>query len=279
MSDHEIQEHDKREADPQAAEPVAPVVVRAGKPARRGRVAAVTACVLLAGALVAGVAHTVVTVRGADRDAGAPTWKFPQVKAEEEKVTARPGLAGVLVPYSGDSWSEGPDLAEFGSDAQLGGAQATALRKEAVSGLPRAQRKQLEKAIDRQRIKGMAMRSYYSQESNGYRSDGMYSVSIVLAQMENRAAVRASSTAQNRFLASLDVFSDVPKIKGYEKNAGCYRLPGDDEEALDMMLCSAYVGDVLVTATAYGPNPMVTEGVTTLLRTQLDRITEPGEAV
>ncbi|WP_343240162.1 hypothetical protein [Streptomyces sp. SID12488] len=271
MSGHETTEHEAPEAEP---------VVPAPKPVRRGRgrVATVTGSVLLAGALVAGVACTVVTVRDADRDAGAAAWKFPKTKVEEEKATAQRGLSDLLLPYGGDAWVQGPDIAEFGSDARLSGAQATALRKESVSGLPRTQREQLEKVIDRQRIKGMAMRSYFSQDSFGYRTDDIYAVSIVLSQMEDRAAVRASATAQNRFLGALDTFRKGPKVKGHE-NAQCFRLPGDDDEALDMALCSGYVGDVLVTATAYGAKPLDTEGVASLLSIQLDRIDEPGEAV
>ncbi|MEW2117849.1 hypothetical protein AB0945_22210 [Streptomyces sp. NPDC005474] len=197
--------HETREA--QEAEPVGP---SPGRP-RRGRVAGVAGSVLLAGALVAGVVYTVVTVRGADRVAGAPTWKFPKVKVEEKKPTARPGLSDMLVPYGGDRWVQGPDIGEFGSDAQLGKAQATALRKKSVSGLPRTQRKQLEKLIDRQRIKGMAMRSYVSQGSQGWKD--LCTVSIVLAQMENRAMVRASSTAQNRFLGAQDTVRKGPRSK------------------------------------------------------------------
>jgi len=262
--------HETREA--QEAEPVAQ---SPGRP-RRGRVAGVAGSVLLAGALVVAVVHTVVTVRGADRDAGAPTWKFPKAKVEEKKPAARPGLSDMLVPYGGDRWVQGPDIGEFGSDVQLGKAQATALRKKSVSGLPRTQRKQLEKLIDRQRIKGMAMRSYVSQASQGWKD--LYSVSIVLAQMENRAMVRASSTAQNRFLGAQDTVRKGPKIKGHD-NAQCFRIPGSDKDGLAMAFCSGYVGDVLVNATAYGTDPLDIEGIAKLLTVQLDRIAEPGEAV
>ena len=274
MSGHEErEEHEEREAQE------APAAVPARESVGRRRLAAVAGSMVLAGALVAGVVVTAVTVRGADRDAGAPPWKFPQGKAEEKKATARPGLAGVLVPYGTGTWVRGPDLAEFGSDAQLSGAQTTALRKEALRGLPRTQRKQLERQIDRQRIKGMAMRSYFSYASHGYRNDeGISSVSIVLAQTENRAAVRRSSMLQNEFLDSSGLFRKGPKIKGYE-NARCFQAPEGDEEELDLMLCSAYVGDVLVSVTAYGAQPLDTAGIATLVRTQLDRIAEPGEAV
>ncbi|WP_234358386.1 hypothetical protein [Streptomyces sp. NRRL B-24085] len=273
------QEKTPETAPPPVAEAPVPAGAPVRGPARRGRVAAVAGSVLLVAALVTGVGGTVVTVRGADRDAGAPTWKFPAAKVEEKAAVTQRGLAGMLVPYGTDGWVRGPDLAQFGADAQLSGARATALRKEALRGLPRSQRKQLERQIDRQRISGMAMRSYYSgKTSAASTNDGIYSVSVVLAQMANRAAVRNSSRAQNDFLAALDVFEDGPKIKGHE-DARCFRLSADDDEDLDMMLCSAYVGDVLVSVTAYGAHPLDSKGVAMLVRTQLDRIAEPGEAV
>ncbi|GAA3863793.1 hypothetical protein GCM10023084_16270 [Streptomyces lacrimifluminis] len=262
-----------------------------GEPVRRVRFAAVAGSVVLAGALVAGVVHTVVTVRAADRDAGAPTWKFPE-RETEKKASARQGLAGVLVPYGsgegtgltggGDkgTWIQGPDVAPFGSDVELGGAQATALRKESLRGLPRDQRKELEGMIDQQRIKGMAARSYFSDRTYAHvRNVSVSSVTVVLARMENRSAVRRSSTFQNRFLDASGLFRKGMKIEGHD-DARCFqRLKGEDDVALDRMLCSAYVGGVLVTVTAYGAQPLDTKGITTLVRTQLDRITEPGEAV
>ncbi|KOU56761.1 hypothetical protein ADK57_41445 [Streptomyces sp. MMG1533] len=233
----------------------------------------------MVGAVVAGVGYTVVTVNDADRDAGAPVWKFPKTTAEDEKAATAKGLAGVLVPYGTDGWTRGPDLGEFGSDAQLSGAQATALRKESLSDLPRTQRKKLEKEIDRQRVTGMAMRSYLSGDADALsENEGTFTVSIVLAQMESRAAVRDMATFQNEFLDALDVFRKGPEIKGH-KNAECFLPPADDDTDLDTMYCSAYQGDVLVTATADGVKPLDTKGVAMLLSEQLDRIAEPGEAV
>jgi hypothetical protein len=258
----------------------APVPPPAGKSFLRGRLAAVAGSLVLLGAVVAGAGYTVVTVNDADRDAGAPVWTFPKTTAEDEKAATAEGLAGVLVPYGTDGWSRGPDLGEFGSDAQLSGAQATALRKESLSDLPRSQRRKLEKEIDRQRVKGMAMRSYLSSDADALsENEGIYTVSIVLAQMESRAAVRDMATFQNEFLEALDIFRKGPEIKGH-KNAQCFLPPKDDEDDdLEGMYCSAYQGDVLLTAIADGVKPLDTKGVAMLLAEQLDRIAEPGEAV
>ncbi|MFF4254028.1 hypothetical protein ACFY1L_22765 [Streptomyces sp. NPDC001663] len=257
----------------------APVAVPAKPPVRLGRVAAVAGSVLLAVAVVVGVVTTVVTVNGADRDAGAPVWKFPVDKAKDAKAAAPKGLAAMLVPYGADGWTRGPDIAEFGSDAQLSGAEATALRKQSLSDLPRSQRKRLEKQIDKERIKGMAMRSYVStDETSSVYTNKASTVSVQLAQMDNKAAVRNLSEFQNEFLDALGVFRDGPRIEGH-KNARCFLPPADDKEKLDAMYCSAYQGDVLVTLTASSAKPLQKTGIAMLLKEQLDRIAEPGEAV
>ncbi|MFC3573217.1 hypothetical protein ACFOZ0_07975 [Streptomyces yaanensis] len=268
--------------EPAASTVVLPEGVTVRRPVRRGRVAALTGSVLLAAALVAGVGYTVVTVNGADRDAGAPSWKFPAVKKDAEaKKASGTGLAGMLVPYGTDGFTRGPDIGQYGADAELSGREATALRKESLHDLPRSQRLRLERQIDRQHIKGMALRSYLSTSEAGNSTayaDRAFTVDVVLAQMANRAAVRDIATFQSEFLSALDVFRKGPTIKGH-KNAHCFLPPKEADEKLDVMFCSAYQGDVLVTATAYAARPMDTTSAALLLRTQLDRIAEPGEAV
>ncbi|MEU5097758.1 hypothetical protein [Streptomyces sp. NPDC020996] len=251
----------------------------AGKGRRRGRIAAVAGSVLLAAAVVAGVGYTVVTVENADRDAGAPVWKLPKTKPADTEAADAKGLAGMLVPYGADGWSRGPDIGEFGSDTQLGGARATALRKEWVSGLPRSQRRELERRIDKQRIQGMAMRSYVStdEKSSVYTSRAS-TVSIQLVQMDNKAALRDAAEFQHGLLDALGVFRDGPRVEGH-KNARCFLPPVDKDEKLDTMYCSAYQGDVLVTLSADGAKPLEARGVARLLKEQLDRIAEPGKAV
>ncbi|MFI6037819.1 hypothetical protein ACIBBD_27290 [Streptomyces sp. NPDC051315] len=269
--------------EPEVVEPApvvaAPVVAEAGdrRRIRPGRVAAVAGGVLLAGAVVVGAGYTVVTVNDADRDAGAPVWAFPKDKPVEARSAGGTGLAGTLVPY-GDGWERGPDLGEFGSDRELGGAQATALRKESLSGLPRSQRKLLEKEIDKQRVQGMAMRSYVLGPGSSFFTDQPVTVSVVLTRMESKAAVRDIATFQSEFLEVLGVFRDGPTIKGH-KNAKCFLTPKDDDEDLDLMTCSAYQGEVLVSVNAEAVKPMNTKAVAALLTEQLDRVEEPGEAV
>ncbi|UXY28413.1 hypothetical protein [Streptomyces sp. HUAS TT20] len=265
-----------------------PEAAPAKKPVRRGRIAAVVAFALLAVAVVGGAGYTVVTVQNADRDPGAPTWKFPKpAKAKEgagdKGAKGASSLAAMLLPFGTDGWRRGPDIAEFGSDAALSGREAAALRKESLRGLPRSQRRELEKRIDKQHTRGMAMRSYMSTDASGagdadFYKDSTFTVSVELVQIQDKAAVRNMSTFQNGFLAALKIFRKGPEIPGH-KNAKCFLPPAEAKKKLDVMLCSAYRGDVLVTATAYGAEPLHTKEIVGLLREQLDRIAEPGEAV
>ncbi|UPZ29877.1 hypothetical protein MUK60_19990 [Streptomyces sp. LRE541] len=248
---------------------------------RWGRVLTGAACGALLLGVVGGVGFTVVAVDRADRDAGAPVWRFPKEGADVAVDGDKAGLAGLLVPYetdpNTDGFTRGPDIEEFGSDSEFSGRQATELRKESVRDLPRSQRLRLEKQIDRQHIQGMAMRSYVSPpDSLGY--DGkVFTVDVVLSQMDKKA-VRDVATFQSEFLNALEIFRKGPKIEGH-KNAQCFLPPKDADEKLDLMVCSAYKGDVMVSATAYGAKPLDTKGVAVFLREQLDRIAEPGEAV
>ncbi|MFD6312050.1 hypothetical protein [Streptomyces nigra] len=268
------------------AESSAETAVEEQPPARkrwsRRRVATIAGTVVAVAAIVAGTGYTVVTVRGADRDAGAPTWKFPSAAADRPaKAPKATGLAAMLVPYGTDSWVRGPDMGEFGSDAQLTGTQAEALRKESLRDLPRSQRRELEKRMDRLRPKGVAMRSYFSEfasgRAGGFVSD-IYSVDVVLSQLENRTAVRDVVRTQNSLLGALDIFRKGPAVKGH-KDAKCFLAPKDISEGTDEMSCFGYVGDVLVTVSAQGARPLDAKAVAKLMSTQLDRIAEPGKAV
>ncbi|WP_406726725.1 hypothetical protein WJ438_21795 [Streptomyces sp. GD-15H] len=267
--------------DPSELPRPAPEGEPAKKPVRSGRIAAVTGAVLLAVAVLGGTGYTVVTVQNADRDPGAPVWTFEKTKSAEStgRGTSASGLAGMLVPYGTDGWDRGPDRGEFGEDAALGGERAAALRKERLKGLPRSTRKELEKAIDRQHTKGLAMRSYQTKDDFVRGSaEGTLTMSIELVQLEDRSAVRDISRVQSSFVEALDVLRAGPKIKGH-KNAKCFLPPKDDKADLETMYCTAYVGDVLVTATADGVAPLGTKEAAVLLRAQLDRIAEPGAAV
>ncbi|MEU4984537.1 hypothetical protein [Streptomyces sp. NPDC021969] len=252
-----------------------------GRRSRR-RIAAVTGVLLLTGAVVAAVTCTAVAVADADREPGVPSWARPEPTSDRPEMAAEPGsLAWSLVPYRPEHWSRGPDLGEFGSDAVLNGDRTAALLKRSLAGLPRSERKELEKEIDRSPVKEMAMRSYaFTMGENANRVAGAATMTLVLARMENPGAARAVTEGRNAFWDSLDVFRDGPEIEGYE-DAECFRTPSGsgDDAGLEAMYCSASLADITVTATAEGLRPFDAEGVAALLKDQLDRIVEPGESV
>ncbi|MFE2043641.1 hypothetical protein ACFXAZ_22470 [Streptomyces sp. NPDC059477] len=253
---------------------------------RGRRIAVVAACAVLAGTLVAGIGATVVTVRNADRDAGAPRWAFPKATAEGPVAPVTQGLAGMLVPYGSEGgWSRGPDVGQYGHDAQLSGAEAAALRKETLRGLPRSLRTEMEEEIDGQRSQGLALRSYFSADSPTFVYDeDIFSANITLERMANRTAVQDVSRLAREMLGTL-TDSESLEIEGYE-DAECF-VASDESGAVEFweprglstVLCSAAVGDVLVSVVASGTESLDRVRVTDLVRTQLDRITEPGKAI
>ncbi|MEV7792969.1 hypothetical protein [Streptomyces sp. NPDC087512] len=260
-------------ADENAAKPPAP-----GRRSRR-RVAAVTGALLLSAAVVGAVGYTAAAVAAADRDPGAPSWARPAPAADHPATAEPTGLAWTLVPYRPGNWSRGPDLGEFGSDATLSGDRTTALLKESLAGLPRTQRKRLEKEIDRRPVKETAMRSYaFTGREHADRGAGVATLNFVLMRMEDQAIARATAESRKAFLDALDDVRDGPEIEGYE-NAACFHLPLRSDDDLDSMYCSAHLGDIVIAATAEGLQPFDSEGVAALLKNQLDRIVEPGESV
>ncbi|WP_330354972.1 hypothetical protein [Streptomyces chartreusis] len=254
-------------------------------PARRRprarRIAAVAGTVLLLGAVVAGAGYTVVTVQDADRDAGLPTWKFPKPAAAdkaEQSDKAASGLRGLLLPYDEKGYTQGPDLGEFGSDAELSGRQASELRKESLKELPRKERRQLERELDKKPIEGMAMRSYYKADGQAIYDKKAFFASVVLARMESRAAAKDVATGQNEFLSALGLFRKGPKLDGH-KNAKCFLTPKGLDEKLDRVYCTGWSGDVLISVTASGVRPLDLTSIGLFVTAQLDRIDDPGKAV
>ncbi|MGW5126310.1 hypothetical protein ACWEQ7_20120 [Streptomyces sp. NPDC004069] len=248
---------------------------------RRRRAGVIAGCVLLLAALVGGTGYTAVTVRDADRDPGGPVWRLPEAAASGSRTEAT-GLQGMLLPYGTSGYGRGPDLGVYGADVELSGAQAAAMRKESFRDLPRSQRRQVEKQIDKQHITGMAMRSYVSPEdvsrTDAADAEDAFVVEIVLSRMDNRRSVRSAVAFQQEFFEAMKIFRAGPRIKGHE-NARCFLPPADSKERIDLVICSAYQGDVLVSATAYGPKPLDKKAVARMLGAQLDRIKDPGKAV
>ncbi|MFF7748411.1 hypothetical protein ACFZCP_03970 [Streptomyces sp. NPDC007971] len=247
---------------------------------RRRRTAGVLGAALLALTVVAGVGFTAVTVSGADRDPGKPVWTFPGAQAKSKGNQQAPGLRGMLLPFdrSATGYTRGPDIGGFGSDAELDGAEATALRKQSIRGLPPQTRRKLEEMIDKQHIVGMAMRSYQRADTWSVSQKHAFTISFQLLQMENRTSVRDLAAGQRETFTALQVFRKGPAIPGH-KNAACFLTPKGDGEKLARMFCSAYAGNVLVGVNVSGNRSLDTNALALFVARQLDRIKDPGESV
>ncbi|MDH6226309.1 hypothetical protein [Streptomyces sp. MJP52] len=266
-----------------AADAVAGAVVPAapaGRPGRGRRAARIAGAVVLAAAVLGGTGFTAVTVRDADRDPGKPVWEHPETSAadEGERQARDEGLRAMLLTYEETGLERGPDLGEYGSDAEFDGKEAADLAKESIKELPRTQRRQLEREIDRQRIKGQAMRSYANVTGTG----DDYLVEVVLTQQEDAEAVAKGVKAQRKAFDALERIGFLrsgPKVEGYEKNAWCYLPELDRDDEIDGMYCVASQGEVSVMLTADAAEPIDKKDIAGLLVKQLDRIETPGEAV
>ncbi|MFI1173796.1 hypothetical protein [Streptomyces melanogenes] len=233
-----------------------------------------------------GVGATAVVVDRADRAPGAPDWAFPPSDRKTADAGAQAGksaseLGRMLVPYGTDGYSRGPDIEGFGADADLTGDQVVALRRESLRGLTGDQRQKLEKRVEKERVKGMAMRSYSSTDDapdSNAAAASAFTVQIALSRMENTRTVRQISEFRTALFDSVGIMRKGPEVKGH-KDARCFLGPDEKDEKLDMMVCSAYRGEVLVDVVAESPKPMNAKGVALLLSEQLDRIGASGESV
>ncbi|MEU6392899.1 hypothetical protein [Streptomyces sp. NPDC046939] len=248
---------------------------------RRRWPAVAAACAVLL-AVAGGTGYTVTKVDAADRTVTTTVWGKP--KQQEQRAGratgAKSDLMERLLPMP-EGYVPGPDIDEFGNDKAITGPEAVARLKKGSDDLPARQRDAQQRAIDKLKLKGLAMRSYASGEfSRPYvNQDADYAVvEIQLAELENRRMGRALESFRSAFLHTFAGFSKGPKIKGH-KNADCFLAPRTKDTKLDMLLCSAYEDDVLVTVTAYGTKAIDRKAVATLLGQQLDHIASRGELV
>ncbi|MGW6139858.1 hypothetical protein [Streptomyces sp. NPDC055140] len=247
----------------------------AGVAARRWPAVAVACAVVLA--VGAGTGLTVTKVNAADRSAPTKVWAKPKEQKQAKPGQARTqGLSARLLPLP-KAYRPGPDIDEYGNDKVITGKEATARLKKGARGLPSRQREEQGRAIDKLKLRGMAMRSYQLSGYMGWTDEHNKSlvVDMQLAQMQNRRAGRQLKEFRSEFLRSVGVFPKGPKVKGH-RNADCFLAPKDSKGKLEMVLCSAYEDDVLVTVTGYGPKPLNTTEVADLLARQLDRLTSQG---
>jgi hypothetical protein len=265
-------------------EPEAPAVPVIPAPAKKSRKPLALG---LAGALVAvaaggGIGYAVLRHRNeADDKAKAQPWKAPK-PTKTGSYGAQSGgshygkLGKLLLPVP-DDYVPGPDVAEYGNDVELSGKQATALMKDAYRGLSKKERRSAEKSIDRLYIQGIGMRTYSAYGYSGDGEEGL-SIEIRIVQMKNKKAASSATEFYTAFAKATGLFRKGPKIAGHPK-AGCFLPPKDTGVHLDSMYCQATEGDLLITLNATGTTPFAKDTAADLLKKQLDRVQDPGEAV
>ncbi|OAH13301.1 hypothetical protein [Streptomyces jeddahensis] len=233
--------------------------------------------VLVLGALVGGLGYTKVTVDDADRTAPTVLWADDDASkpgkdpaGDVSRGRADTELTRLLLPVP-EAYRLGPDIGEYGNDAELSGKEAVALMKASGRGLTGKQRREFGKYIDKLRLKGVAMRSYAFDTH-------VRVAEVSIAQMENKKAVRDMYKFQTRLFDAVGVFRKGPSVKGF-KNATCHLMPADKDTDLDAMSCVAYEGELFVSMEAYGSKPFSKAEAVELLREQLDHIESPGEYV
>ncbi|MFI8185320.1 hypothetical protein OG539_23690 [Actinacidiphila glaucinigra] len=208
------------------------------------------------------------------KQASGQTWKAPEPKETGEYGTQSGGshygpLGKLLLPMP-DGYSLGPDIAEFGNDAELPAERAEELMRGDLDGVPKKQRDLVRKAVARLHIQGMGMRTYGEDQDRFF-------AETQIVQMKNKRSARADTEFFTAFTKALGVFRNGPKIAGHA-GARCVLPPKEPGQKLDSMVCQATEGDLLIRMSVTGTSPLRKTEAADLFKQQLDRVQDPGEA-
>ncbi|MFD3946307.1 hypothetical protein [Streptomyces sp. NPDC058579] len=256
------------------------------KPRRRSKVLTVVLpAVLVLGAIGAGVTFTGLTVRSADRSAETVVWEGDETPAPEDPASresrygkASTPLSKLLMPTP-QGYGLGPDTESYGNDDEVGAAEATALVKQEGKGLSGKKRREYEKQVDKLGIKGIALRTFVSEDSETV-------VYLRVSQMKDKKQIRQAFEVKKELFELLE-FPKGPKISGH-KNSVCFKVPLDEDltkeekrRQMEQIVCSAYDSEVEVTIMVAGSKDYLDEEseVAQLMKKQLDHIKSPGEYV
>ncbi|MFE2542996.1 hypothetical protein [Actinacidiphila glaucinigra] len=255
-----------------------PVPESAPAPApRRGRrgLALGIAAALVAVVAGGGIGFAVLQHQKDDgKQTSHQTWKAPEPKKTGEYGTQSGGshygtLGKLLLPVP-DTYMPGPDVGEFGNDAEFTGKEAVAVFEGDLAGLPKKQRDRLHKTVAGLHIQGVGLRTY--REAMGA---AVFETQIV--QMKNKRAARAGTEFFTEFTKALGVFRNGPRIEGHDK-ARCVLPPKKPGAKLDTMICEATEGDLTIRMSVSGTSPLEKDDAADLFKQQLDRVQDPGEA-
>lgn len=242
---------------------------------RRRGVALGVIAALVAVAAGGGIGFAVLQHQKDDGTQASPrAWKAPEPKETGEYGTQSGGshygaLGKLLLPVP-DGYSLGPDIAEFGNDAELPAGRAEELMRGDLDGVPKKQRDLVRKAVARLHIQGMGLRTYREGQAR-------FLVETQIVQMKNKRSAQAGTEFFTAFTKALGVFRNGPRIAGHDK-ARCVLPPKKPGQKLDSMLCQATEGDLLIRMSVTGTSPLRKNDAADLLKQQLDRVQDPGEA-
>ncbi|SFC26097.1 hypothetical protein [Streptomyces aidingensis] len=228
--------------------------------------------------LAAPVEHGVEELAGASHR-GDDGRSYPRGRDHTE-------LSALLLPVP-TAYHPGPDIGEWGNDAEIPGEEATAILKDSVAEMPREFRKEFHDYADGLKLEGVALRSYASRNHSF-----VAEISITAYGSDQGAADhhdRLSGLA-----GELDLFREGPTLDDYP-DALCYLQPQGEEllrfldidpadvdlsempePELDSLWCSVPFGPYHVELEAYGVLPLAKKPITGLLTDQLDHLEAPG---
>ncbi|QMV22241.1 hypothetical protein GQS52_11040 [Streptomyces sp. SCUT-3] len=272
----EVAAQDDATADSKSPQPPGAPGPAPAPGSRRGRrtVLGVVAA-LVAVAAAVGVGRVALEQRESGTPVAEKPWAAPAPEASAEYGAERGGshygpLGKLLLPLP-DGYEEGPDVGVWGNDVELTGKEAREMAGRAYEGLPAKERKAALKAVEALKVKGVGARTFQD------RYDHDLLVEMQLVQMRKSGA-KSLTAFRTELLEELGVFRNGPRIKGFDE-ARCFLPPKEKGQELDLMICFAHDGDLMVTMTAEGTSPLKTKDAADLLRRQLERIATPGEVV
>lgn len=184
-------------------------------------------------------------------------------------------LGQMLLPVP-SGMDPGPDMEQHGNDTVYDAANARKVLETDDNGrkLSADERKAVDAQLDAMRIKGLALRTYTSE-------DGNEDIQIILIQVGNQLGAERAAKAFGQLTEGSDV-KKGPAVHGYP-HAVCIPLGADATPDLgdwfNSMYCQATEGDLMVQLTEVGGHPLNENLATTLMAQQLDRIKAPGESV
>ncbi|MEU6111434.1 hypothetical protein ABZ853_23860 [Streptomyces albidoflavus] len=249
----------------------------APEPRRRGRRLLTTGLPVLLVLAVCGGALAWTADVAAKADKKVATQRWGELAEPGKDPAARPyegrhdtELSKLLLPVQ-KPFTLGPDMGERGNDAEVSGAEAAALAKDALRGMPQKLRREGEKQLERSGVQGMVMRSYA-------RNDGdTFHAAINLGVFKEAKAARERHRNTVAVLRTLGV-TKGPKIEDH-REAACFRFKGEKKKDVQEVYCTAAKDDRLVTLTAELPGDGSPRWAADLFQDQLDHLVSPGEYV